>query len=132
MNAATFTIAAEAANAKSVLVQLGSRPLPGNVAKNIGGARVLELYLSSDATGDTIVNPVGTGIVPTDGGEGVLLDAPEATEQPIWRVKTDATGKVRVLLTNAGDENETVYLNAILADGKVVTSAAIVFADDTP
>lgn len=132
MNAATFTIGAEAANARNVAVQLGSRATAGATPKNVGSKRIVEMYLSSDAAGDTVVNAAGTGIVPTAGAAGKLLDPSVAAEQATFRMKTNALGLVNVILTNAGDENETVYLNAIMADNKVVTSGPIAFVDDTP
>lgn len=131
--AVTFTLGAEAANARAVAVQLGSRPLAGSTPRNIASKRALRMYLSTDAAGDTFVNAANTGIVPTDGGAGNVLQAPVSSEQPIFEFKTNASGKVDVTLTNAGDETETVYLNVIdPTNGKVVTSGAIAFADDTP
>lgn len=126
----SFTIGAEAANARNVAVQLKQDRF---LDRNVGSKRVLEAYLSSDAAGDTVVNAAGTGIVPTAGTAGKLLDPSVASEQATFRLKTNADGKVDVVLTNSADENETVYLNVISPlDGKVHTSAAIAFVDDTP
>ena len=130
---ANFTLGAESANARKVTVQLGSRSTRGGKVRNVGGKRALRLYLSSDAAGDTVVNPTAVAVVPTDGGAGSLLQAHVASEQPIFEFKTDDTGKLEVTLTNATDANVTTYLNVIdPASGKVVTSGAIAFADDTP
>lgn len=130
---ATFTLGAEAANARKATVQLGSRSTRGGAVRNVTGKRALRLYLSSDAAGDTVVNPAAVSIVPTDGGAGVLLQAHVASEQPIFEFKTDATGKLEITLTNATDATVTTYLNVIdPASGKVITSGPIAFADDTP
>lgn len=131
--AATFTLGAEAANARKVTVQLGSRATRGAGPKDLTSKRALELYLSSDAAGDVVVNAATTGIAPTDGGAGVLLQGPVSGEQAIWLMKTDADGLLEITLTNAGDENETVYVNVKdPTTGKVLTSGAVAFADDTP
>lgn len=132
MNAATFTIGAEAANARNVLVELKTANTRGATLHDVSAKEVVDLYLSSDAAGDMIVNAAGTGIVPTAGVDGSLIDTAIASTKASWKMRSEADGDLNVVLTNAGDENETVYLNVVLASGKVVTSGAIAFVDDTP
>lgn len=128
MNAATFTIGAESANAKNVGVQLGSRPLIGNTAKNLSAAHVVDAYLSSDAAGATVVNPVSADFVPTAGATGAVVDKAITGTKASFKLRTNNTGHVDVVLTNASNSNGTVYLNVVLDSGKVVTSPAITFA----
>lgn len=131
-NAASFTIGAEVANARTVAVQLGHRGTAGAAARNVGSKRVVDMYLSSDAAGDAVVNAATTGIVPTAGADGSLLDSAITATKASFKVKTEADGQVDVVLTNAGDEAETVFLNVVLGNGQVATSGAIAFLDDTP
>ena len=125
---AAFTIGAEAADAIEVAIQFSddeSDPLTGVTA--------VEVYLSSDADGEVPIDAAGVpDMIPSDGGPGAILSTPQANVQLGWRLLTDSAGAVEVVLTNAGDGADTVYLNAVLPNGKVVTSGAITFADDTP
>lgn len=126
-----FTIAAEAANVKEVTVQVTQDRGQRRV---LGSKRVLEVYLSSDAAGETPTVPASDdfGVV-TDGGAGALLATPASSAHNVAKVLTDATGKVDLDLTNAADGGATRYLNVIdPATGKVHTSGAITWADDTP
>lgn len=126
-NAATLTVGAETANAITVNVQLnqtGDNP--------ISQASVVDLYLSSDAAGQTVVNAAGTGIVPTAGADGSMIDTSITTTQAAWKMVSESDGDLDVVLTNAGDETESVYLNLRLPNSKVVTSTVLAFVDDTP
>lgn len=126
--AATFTIGAEAANARNVGIQLGARSTRGGVKRNLGSARVVDAYLSSDAAGATPVNPVAIDAVPTAGATGAVVDKPITGTKASFKLRTNAAAHVDVVLTNASNTAFTTYLNVVLNDGHVVTSSAIAFA----
>lgn len=126
-NNAVITLGAEAANARTVGIQLQTA-----VHNNLNEPAVVVAYLSSDAAGLAPVNAAGTDIVPTDSGDGAIIDTAVAATHASVRLVSDATGSIELTLTNAGDETETVYLNVVLGNGKLVTSGAIAFVDDTP
>lgn len=108
----TFTIGAEAANARNVQVKLAS-----------GGAHGAVLaYLSDDASGNSIVAtaPSGGWAIGTDG-----LLIPLVTNKAAYLV-SEADGDIDVTITEAGVK--TVYLVIVLPDGSLVVSSAISFA----
>lgn len=127
-NAATFTIGAETANAHNVGIQLGSRSTRGGALRNLGSARVVDAYLSSDSAGAVPVNPFVNDAQPTAGATGVIVDKPITGTKASFTVKTNAAGHADVVLTNASNTAFTTYLNLVLNGGKVVTSPAITFA----
>lgn len=125
-----FTIAAEAANARAVTIQLRQDRY---LQRNLGSKRALEAYLSSDAAGLAPVDAAQADVVPTVGAAGELLRAPSAGVDKGFALLTDAAGKVDLVLTNSEDSTDQVYVNVVdPATGKVHTSGLVAFADDTP
>lgn len=124
-NDVSFVIGAETANAITLNLQL----LTIN-GEDLGSKGVVDMYLSSDALGNTVVNAVGTGILFTAGTDGSVIDnAITGTKASVKMVSED-DGDLDVVLTNSGDETETVYVNVVLANGKVKTSGAVAFIDN--
>lgn len=126
-NRVSFTLGAEVANARTVAVQLKTIN-----QLNLNEPAAVKMYLSTDAAGLAPVNPAVNGVVPTDSGAGALVDTTITTTQAGWQSVSSAAGLINLTLTNAADANVTTYLNVILPNGKVVTSSAIAFLDDTP
>lgn len=127
-NKVTIAVGAEAANAITVNLEL--QTING---RELREKAVVDMYLSSDAAGNVPVDAMNNGIVPTAGTNGALVDAPvDAANHFSWKMVSEADGLLDVVLTNAGDADITRYLNVVQANGKVRTSAAITFVDDTP
>ena len=114
---ATFTIGAEAANARTVGVQLKS-PSGGNLAAKAA----LTAYLSSDAGGDAL-EPASGSLSVAGGAAGDLSEL--ATDNTFLLI-AESDGTVDVTITQTSED--THYLNVVLPDGRVITSAAIAFA----
>jgi hypothetical protein len=82
-----------------------------------------DFYLSSDTAGQM---PVAIPTSITVGTDGALVNVDSATS---GKLITEATGECDLVIT--GDTGaDTVYLNVILPNGKVVTSDAIVIEAD--
>lgn len=121
---------AEAANARTVSVQLNDRAGTAMAARSVVG-----MYLSSDANGDTPIDAIANDVLPTAGTDGAFLGF--ATDSALadgllFHMVSEADGDIDVVLTNAADAAITVYLHVVLPGGKLSSSAAIAFADDTP
>lgn len=131
-NRVEFYISGEAANAVTAHAHLRSAATRGGRAKVLGRAEVVDMYLSSDAVGDTPVDAAALGVAVT-ASEGKLINAPsDADNHFSWKIRSGGNGNIIMALTNAGDANITAYLNVILANGTVLTSPAITFVDNTP
>lgn len=117
---AEFSIGAEAANVINVAVQLKD-PVDG---KPIDRAVAVPFYLSSDsagqvleATGPTSI-AIGTdGVVIPNGGDSKVAGMLVSEE--------DGDIDIDITLSSGAD---TFYLNLVMPDGRIVTSAAITFA----
>lgn len=129
-NRATITLTAEVANARTAHIALEHADTDAGKLHPETSRQVVDLYLSSDAAGDTPVNPVSGDVVPTAGTNGSMIDKPITGTKASWKMIAEAAGMIDVVLTNATDLATTVYLHVILASGKVLTSAAITFLDD--
>lgn len=116
--------AAEAANARSVAVQL--KDLAGD---DLAVRAVVQAYVSTDATGDA-PGDGATTIALTAGTDGAILPGADASARATF--VTEADGDLDIVLTDSADAGATVYLHVVLPTGKVVSSAAIAFVDDTP
>lgn len=125
MNDISFTIGAEVGDERDVVVQLRSKGTRGATGADVAGKRAIGLYLSSDADG--LVPEIGSVLV-TDGGEGALLDI-GGSVQAGWFL-TNASGRLDVAVSTDADVADTLYLNAILPSGKVVTSSVLTFIDN--
>lgn len=135
MYGATITVGTEDTNAIPVTVQLGSRITRGaKLRYRVSSPLAIGMYVSSDAAGAVPVDLGDDDVLPSTGTAGEMLTGLDASTEKLseFRVLTDDTGKVDVVLTNSSDETKTRYLNVILPDSRVVTSAAVTFADDTP
>jgi hypothetical protein len=113
---ATFTVGAEAGNARAVAVQLKDAN-GGNPAKRL----VVTAYVSDAATG------AGVAAAAPDGGAavsvGALLAAVVAGK--VLKLISSATGAFTVTLTES--TAKTFYLCVILPDGTVKVSPAVAF-----
>lgn len=122
---ATFgTIAAEAANARTVPVQLKD-----HAGIDLANRGVVQMYVSTDATGDAPGDGALT-IALTAGTDGAILPGADASARATF--VSEADGDIDVVLTDSADGALSVYLHVILSDGTIASSGAIAFADDTP
>jgi hypothetical protein len=119
---ATVTVAAEAANARAVSIQL-----TGSMRQALTGRATVRGFVTSDAAGLEAVEFVGDDTVPTVGAKGDLLSASGA----VFEALSNASGEVDLVLTNASDQGKTRYLT-LDTGGRLLDPVAIVFADDTP
>lgn len=124
---ATLTISAEAANSRTVAVQLQN-----GSGVDLVNRGVVEMYLSSDSAGDTPIASTASDSVITSGTDGAVVSASAATGVNATMFVSEVDGDIDVVITNATDQAKTVYLNVIMPNGKIVTSSAIAFVDDTP
>lgn len=113
---------AEAADARTVSIQLKDH-LGGDLAHRC----VVQVYLSEDANGDLPGDGVAE-ISISSGTDGEIISADEYGATLV----SEADGDLDVLLTDGTDSAVTVYLHVVLPTGKIKSSAAIAFADDTP
>lgn len=113
---ATFTIGAEAANVINVAIQLTD-----GAGEAIATRAGLAFYVSSSATGDTVVAAATSLAIGTD---GVAIEA--VSNSAGWLV-TEADGTADV---NIGDASgaATYYLVLVMPSGQLVVSSAITFA----
>lgn len=116
--------AAEAANARTVAVQLLDY-----AGAALAARAVVQAYVSTDATGDAPGDGAGT-VALTAGTDGALLPGADASARATF--VSEADGDLDIVLTDSADAGVTVYLHVVLPNGKVVSSSAIAFVDDTP
>lgn len=114
---ASFSIGAEAANAINTVIQLSDRLNGGDMGEKVGCA----WYLSSDSGGNVISAAPQTGIAV--GTDGLLM---EWTNNVSGWVISEDDGDIDLTITDTGVA--TFYINLIMPDGKVYTSAAVTFA----
>ena len=114
---ATFTVGTEAANAINTVIRLFDRANGGAIEERCG----VTWYLSSDATGDTISAAPQTGTA--IGTDGLLM---EWTNNVSGWVISESNGNIDITITDTG--TPTYYINLVMPDGKIYTSAAITFA----
>lgn len=119
---ATFTIGAEAANARAVTVQLTDA-----MRKALANKAIASFYVSTDAAGLEPVDFSTDDTVPTVGTKGAVLGGGGDGE---LRVISAADGIVDLVLTNASDQAKTRYLHAIVANDHIVAAGAISFIDN--
>lgn len=125
-NDAVFTISAEVANARTVSVQL--QTLNDN---DLAEASVVDLYLSTDVAGDVLYT--ASTLTIAAGTDGTRIDNYAASGvHGSARFKSELDGDVDVVLTNSSDATFTVYMHLVLPNGKVRSTTAIAFVDDTP
>lgn len=125
---ASTAVGAEAVNAITVGVQLKDY-----AAADLAVCGIVKCYLSSDAAGDTPVQPSAVDVIPTAGTDGALIAGPTGVSPWYFDFVSESDGDIDVVLTNASDANVSVYLNICNTVGtKVHTSAVCAFIDDTP
>lgn len=116
---ATFTIGTETAG-DAITVGV---TLLGTDKAAIDFRACCDFYLSSDTAGQV---PVAIPTSIAAGTDGAVVNIDAATS---GKLITEATGECDLVIT--GDTGaDTVYLNVILPNGKVVTSGAIVIEAD--
>jgi hypothetical protein len=120
---ATISVAAEAANARAVTIQLTD-----SMRKALQNRATVELFFSSDSAGLEAVQFTGDDTVPTVGAKGSLV----GTAGGFAKVVSDADGAIDLIVTNASDQAKTRYLNLVLGSGHVLAPVALAFADNTP
>lgn len=116
----TFSIGAETGgNTRIVSLQFKD----GNnrdVAERVQG----RFYFSDDANGDTYIATAPSGAV-TAGTDGHIQDVSGAAKK-MFSFVSEADGDLDVSIIEAGAK--TLYMNVMMPDGSIKTSAAIVFA----
>lgn len=124
VNATIGAPSAEGTNARTIAIQLKDQ-----LGDDLTERCAVEVYVSTDATGDAPGDGAGT-IALTAGTDGAIL--PGATASARARFISEADGDLDVVLTDSADAGVTVYAHVILPTGRIVSSAAIAFVDDTP
>lgn len=115
--------AAEAANARSVAVQL--LDLNGD---DLAVRGVVTGFVSTNATGDAPGDGALT-IVVSAGTDGAIID----TDDSGFTAISEVDGDLDLILTDSADGALSVYVHIVGPLGNIVaSSAAIAFADDTP
>jgi hypothetical protein len=114
------TLSAEAANARTQPIQL--KDAAGN---DLANRAVVEVFVSSDANGDTPADGALT-ITLTAGTDGAVLPGADASARATFVCEAD--GDLDVILTDGAAAVATVYLHVILPDGTLASSGAIAFA----
>lgn len=112
---ATFTIGAEASNVITVAVQLKDA---NGVALAVRAK--VDWYLSSDATGDTFASAASGGVVNGTNGQAIAFVTGKC-----GIAVTEANGTLDIAVTDTTVRN--VYLNIVLPDGTLKTSAVLGF-----
>lgn len=115
----TFTIGAETGgNTRVITCQF-----KGYNGKNVSSRVPVAMYLSDDAAGATPVATAPSGAVTTV-THGTILDY--STAKKIFQVIPSAAGRADIQIVEAGAKN--LYMNFIMPDGTLKTSAVIAFA----
>jgi len=112
-----FMVAAEAANVKTVSIQLIDRENGNEISERV----TLLWYLSADANGDAIGTAPSGGTAA--GTDGLLI---EWTANLAGIVTSEADGDIDIAMTEAGAL--TNYLILVMPDGKLYASPAITHA----
>lgn len=118
---ATFTVGTETTNVINVAIQLkDANGVDMTAISSIG------MYLSSDAAGVAIeASGPDSWVIGTD---GILL--PDGSDSLISGVLiSEADGDIDINLTHVGAD--TFYMNVIMPNGSISTSAVITFDSDT-
>jgi len=116
---ATFTVGTEVANVINVAVQIFDRENKNEIGERVA----IPFYLSDDAEGDDVVSSAPDNGIAI-GTDGVMI---EWTDNKAGYLISEVDGDVDINMTHgAGDK--TVYLNLIMPDGQLYTSAAITFS----
>jgi hypothetical protein len=117
---ASFTVAAQSGNGIAVAAQV--KYLTG---QDVAEARCLKWYLSTDSAGQVRVNPaLGTDITVASGTDGVII---EDLADSSGFVTVESDGDADFNFTKVATGAETIYLNFVMPDGRIVTSGAITF-----
>ena len=114
---AKFTIGADAGTTIAVAIQFKDRAN----GVDMGEAVCVPWYFSSDAAGQAI-SPA------TDGGVAIGTDGllQEFTADVAGLMTSEADGDVDIVITDTGAF--TMYLNLVMPNGRIVTSAIIEFS----
>lgn len=109
----TITLVGSASTTRAVTIQLLDF-----AGKDLKVKNVVYMYISTDATGDalTIVDKIDT----TSAGDGDVL---ELLADNYWMAISEDDGDIAVTIEESN--NIDVYLNVVLPNGNVVTSALI-------
>lgn len=113
----TYTVGTEAGDVIGVACQFTD--LDGD---DMASRVVVTQWLSTDTTGEVVEAAATTLAAGTD---GAIIT--EHVTDGVWQAITEADGDLDIDIGNAGGA-DTLYLNTLLPNGKVVQSAAIVFA----
>ena len=92
-------------------------------ATSMGAAVALPFYISSDAAGQVL--EVGTDLALTAGTDGLVILS-GGDSKVYGTLVTETTGEMDLIITDTGID--TYYINVIMPDGRVGTSAEITFA----
>lgn len=115
---ATFTLGAEANDARNVGIQLKDA-----LGADLNERACIFAYLSDDAEGDdlTATAPAGGAAIGTDG-----VAIPVVTNKA-WQLVSEDDGDIDITITHATGA-KTWYLILVMPNGTLVASAAIAFA----
>ena len=111
----SFSVGAEASNVITVAVQLL------NAGSDPSESFAVGYYLSSDSVGDAMATDPGTVAAGTDGT--VIV---EWADDVTGLVKSETDGDIDIAVTHTGTTG--YYLNIVLPNGRVKTSAILQFA----
>lgn len=113
----TYSIAAEDSDTITVSCQFTNAD-----GEDCATAVCVQQYLSSDSAGQTRVAAATSLAVGTDGT--ILV---EYTSNSIWSAVSETDGDLDIVIGDASGA-ATYYLNTVLPDGRLDTSAVITFA----
>ena len=113
----TYTVGAEAGDVIGVACQFT------NLDGDDMDSRVCVRQWLSDGTSGEVIEAAATTLAA--GTDGAILV--EETSNGIWMAVSEADGDLDIDIGNAGGA-DTLYLNTLLPNGKIVQSAAITFA----
>ena len=115
----SFSVGTEATNAITTAITV-----TGAVsAASMGAAVALPFYISSDAAGQVL--EAGTDLALTAGTDGLVILS-GGDSKVYGTLVTETTGEMDLIITDTGID--TYYINVIMPDGRVGTSAGITFA----
>lgn len=112
-----FTIGNEAADERTITIQVKEAKSQANVSERVG----FMLYLSDDAEGDGLIATAPDGSISVSAGSFLPVVADK-----LGYVVTGATGAASLILGHSGAK--TLYMVAVDPAGRLNVSGAITFA----